>query len=55
MLADGVALRFVDVVEWQGSSNSRMQSNMVGGVGERREGLYLVERKLLLRACTHPQ
>jgi len=26
--ADGVALRFIDVVDWQGSSNSRIQSNM---------------------------
>ena len=54
MPADGVALRFVDLVDWQGSSNSRMQSNMKGGVGERREGLYLVspERKLL--RAMHP-
>ena len=52
MPADGVALRFVDVVDWQGSSNSRMQSNMEGGVGERREGLYLVSPER--DACVHP-
>ena len=52
MPAYGVALRFIDVVDWQGSSNSRMQSNMEGGVGERREGLYLVSPER--DACVHP-
>ena len=47
MLADGLALRFIDVVDWQGSRNSRMESNMEVAWVSR--GLYLVspERKLL--------
>ena len=52
---DGVALRFIDVVDWLGSINSRMQSNMAVAVAwvSVEKALYLVspERKLL---CTHP-
>jgi len=52
VLADGLALRFIDVVDWQGSRNSRMESNMEVAWVSR--GLYLVspERKLL--RAMHP-